>query len=490
MCSLKVNTSIIQGQQIISEKPSREQAAKNCNDNYHSLFEQATDAIMVTDFSGNFTDVNAALCTMFGYTKEELLQLNVKALLDEEALKIHPVRFDLLAAGENIFNERKMLHKNGTVIYVEANAKKLMDNRIMVIARDITERKKADWILQKSEANLHTIFDTTDTKYVLMDNDFRIISYNDRAYAFVKKELGHCMEVGGYLPEYFPLAEQPALLIAMREVLAGKRISYEVNYPQPEGSFNWYHLRLLPISKGDNNVYGLMMAVSSITEKIVLQQKLEEERIKKQQEITEAVITAEENERQEIGRELHDNVNQILVSSRLYLCLAKKYELKEDHPLIDKMEQLIEMAIDELRNLSHSFISPFQEDTGLTEALDYLIETISRSGSIIIKKDAAAFSEHAVSEKLRLTIYRIVQEQFNNILKYARAKTVFLKLVREDEKITLSIKDDGVGFDPAVKSKGIGFMNIRTRASLFNGVVSIISSPGNGCELTVSLNEN
>jgi len=126
---------------------------------------------------------------MFGYTKEELLQLNVRALLDPEHLETKPIRFDLLAAGENILNERKMVHKNGSIIYVEANSKKFKDDRILAIARDITERKIVEEVLQQSEANLHTIFDTTDTIYVLMDPDLRIISYNPCAFAFAVPEL-------------------------------------------------------------------------------------------------------------------------------------------------------------------------------------------------------------------------------------------------------------------------------------------------------------
>src|SRR5258705_12345581 len=90
------------------------------NENYHFLFEQATDAIMVTDFEGNFKNVNSSLCAMFGYSKEELFHLNVRDLLDTEHIKSKPLRFDLLAGGMSIFNERKMVHKNGTIIYVEA----------------------------------------------------------------------------------------------------------------------------------------------------------------------------------------------------------------------------------------------------------------------------------------------------------------------------------------------------------------------------------
>jgi len=485
-----MSTSNLTNQQIISEKPvlANQQEAKNCNDNYHSLFEQATDAIMVTDFNGNFTDVNSALCAMFGYTKEELLQLNVRSLLDPEHLKIKPLRFDLLAAGENILNERKMVHKNGTVIYVEANSKKFIDDRILVIARDITERKKIERVLQKSEANLHSIFDTTDTIYVLVDNDLRILSYNPRARAFAENELGHRIEISEYFLDYFPPEKRPVLLSYMKEVLTGKHINYPVSYPQADGLFNWYHVKMFPISKGDKNVYGLMMAVSDITEKFVLEQKLEEERIKKQQEITDAVITAEEKERQQIGRELHDNVNQLLATSRIYLGTAKMTEAGKNHSNIDEADNLIEVAINEIRNLSHSLISPFLEEYGLLKALDHLIETISKSSVLTIKKEIKGVDENTIPEKLRLAIYRIVQEQLNNIFKYAEAKTINLILIQDNEKVILSIKDDGVGFDTSQKLNGIGLMNIKTRASLFNGKMNIISSSGKGCELIVSFN--
>src|SRR5687768_13684179 len=112
---------------------------KSCG--YYALFEQATDAIMVIDFKGNFIEANSNGCAMFGYTKDELLESNVMALIDKKNLKDQPIKFDQLASGENVFNEIEMVHKNGTAICVESNAKKWMDNRILIIARNITERK-------------------------------------------------------------------------------------------------------------------------------------------------------------------------------------------------------------------------------------------------------------------------------------------------------------------------------------------------------------
>jgi PAS domain S-box-containing protein len=111
---------------------------------YRSLFEQASDPIMITDFKGRFIDVNAALCNLFGYTKNELAHLNISKLIDPGQLKEDPIRFEVLARGEQVFNERRMIHKDGTVIEVEANVKMFGEGQLMAIARDVTQRKRIE----------------------------------------------------------------------------------------------------------------------------------------------------------------------------------------------------------------------------------------------------------------------------------------------------------------------------------------------------------
>jgi PAS domain S-box-containing protein len=118
--------------------------------NYKSLFEQASDAIMVTDTSGTFVEVNSSMCRLIGYSREELLQMNIASLIDPEQLRINPIKFKELIAGEHVINERSMLHKNGTRIPVEANVKKFGDKYLMAIARDISERRNTALKLLKS----------------------------------------------------------------------------------------------------------------------------------------------------------------------------------------------------------------------------------------------------------------------------------------------------------------------------------------------------
>lgn len=454
------------------------------NGSYHALFEQAKDAIMVTDFEGNFMDVNEGLCSMFGYSKQELMHMNVTSLLDREHLEAKPLRFDLLAKGQNILNERKMLHKDGTVVYVESNAKKLIDNRVLVIARDITERKKIEKVLQESEANLHCIFDTTDTIYVLMDADLQIISYNPRAVDFAKKELGFEIETSKHFLDYFPDEKRPALMTHMKEALRGCHVNYEVSYPQKTFTNNWYHVRIFPVSHNET-VYGLMMEVSDITEKKLLEIKLRQQEVQQQKKITRAVLRAQEIERNRIGQELHDNVNQLLTSIRLFLCMIADGAV-EKKDLLDRTKEHIDLAINEIRVLTREQVTPAKK-VNLKESIEDLTAKLNESAKGGTRFFCNVAESLSIDEDLKLNVYRIVQEQTNNIVKYANASKATISINEQDQFLHVLIQDNGRGFDSNVKSKGIGLCNIVNRIESFNGTVQIETHPGNGCKLKIAV---
>jgi PAS domain S-box-containing protein len=145
---------------------------------YRSLFEQASDAIMATDFNGNFTEVNASLCKMFGYTREELLQFNVSRLIDTTNLKASPIKFNMLKIGEHIFSQRPMVHKDGTIIEVEANVKKSGDDRIMAIVRDVTELRKVQKQVQISEALFRGAFEDSAIGMAVVSLDGKWLKVN------------------------------------------------------------------------------------------------------------------------------------------------------------------------------------------------------------------------------------------------------------------------------------------------------------------------
>lgn len=97
------------------------------------------------------------------------------------------------------------------------------------------------------------------------------------------------------------------------------------------------------------------------------------------------------------------------------------------------------------------------------------------------------FNENNVSNKFKLNILRIVQEQLNNILKHPKAKEIWISLTKKQKTILLIITDNGIGFNTAVKQNGIGIENIKNRAVSYNGTAKFVSQPGKGCVLTVTI---
>ena len=142
---------------------------------YRSIIENASDAIMITNIRGEFSEVNSFMCELLGYTIEELLKLNIQQLIDPDQLKIDPMSFDLLTTGQTFVKDRRMLHKNGTIIEVRANVKMLPDGRILAIAHDITARKKNELQLRKSEAKFRALVENNFDAITLLDSNLKPI---------------------------------------------------------------------------------------------------------------------------------------------------------------------------------------------------------------------------------------------------------------------------------------------------------------------------
>ncbi len=234
-----------------------------------------------------------------------------------------------------------------------------------------------------------------------------------------------------------------------------------------------------------NNEDAVMAIAQNVTEKLELERKLEEERTLRNQQLTEAIISAQETERAEIGRELHDNVNQILGASRLYLDAAKRRLESQKNKLIDKASDYILDAIEEIRKLSKSLVSPLQRQLTLETAISSLADDLMMVHNLSIKIDIGGFETENLNDKFKLNIFRIVQEQLNNIIKYANSNNITIVLLSTDAGIRIEITDDGQGFDTSQQRKGIGLSNIQSRTELYNGTMEVVSSPGEGCRLLI-----
>lgn len=219
---------------------------------------------------------------------------------------------------------------------------------------------------------------------------------------------------------------------------------------------------------------------NDITETIQLQEKLEEEKMLKQKELNEAIIKVQEKERYEISTELHDNVNQQLTVAMMYIASAQQ-QLGTESELLKQSQSFVLNAIEDIRKLSQILVTPLIKHFGLSKAIEGLLDDVHAVNSFQMDYRCETFYEEEITYEFKLNIFRIVQEQMNNIIKYSKANEVNIVLARNEENILLTIADDGVGFDVNSPRKGIGLHNIASRADVYNGILDIQSSPGNGC---------
>ena len=207
-----------------------------------------------------------------------------------------------------------------------------------------------------------------------------------------------------------------------------------------------------------------------------------------EQRILKTIIKTQEDERYEIGGELHDNVGQILVSSLINMGMLKKFMNPDGQKWFDECKENINSAIKEIRDLSHRIAPKFFDDTTLFEATRRLFASFNVDSKYIVNIN---FSDEAkkypLKTEVQLHLYRVLQEQLKNILKYAEASNLELDISIDNGWLFMTLEDDGGGFDKSTSTEGIGFANIRRRIDLLSGIFKVNSSKGNGCKIEVAI---
>ncbi len=199
------------------------------------------------------------------------------------------------------------------------------------------------------------------------------------------------------------------------------------------------------------------------------------------------LILIQEEERTRIGHELHDAVNPLLALAKLYLEMVSANTEKEKFAK-KQVCLVILSAIENIRSISSQLVISQKTTSSLVQLINELVKKLNAIGLFKITfhfNKENQFS--ALCPQKKLVIYRIVQEQLNNVIKHSKAKMVEVKLNHKKDTVFLSVEDDGVGFDKSKSVNGIGLMNITTRIKQIEGSMEIESTPGKGCSLKVSI---
>jgi signal transduction histidine kinase len=214
--------------------------------------------------------------------------------------------------------------------------------------------------------------------------------------------------------------------------------------------------------------------------------ELSYENLRLQTTFAEAIVHAQEQERIKIGHELHDNVNQLLTTAKLFIEMLKPIAAN-DIMVVNRAKEVLMTALTEIRNISQQMVIPQLKNDSLQHSMQMLLDDTEACGRFNIEFESAGFAGSNLGEGKKITLYRILQEQIKNIIKHSKARRIKVLLKTEDKNIQLCIEDDGIGFDTSQKRNGIGLTNIYDRIRLYHGSVNLITAAGEGCLLTIKI---
>jgi signal transduction histidine kinase len=225
-------------------------------------------------------------------------------------------------------------------------------------------------------------------------------------------------------------------------------------------------------------------------------QKLQQQRITELETLqhlsaTEAVLKGEEQERTRLARDLHDGLGGMLSGIKYSLNTMKGNLIMtpDNHQAFERSMDMLDSSIKEMRRVAHNMMPEALVKFGLDTALKDYCNDINQTGALQVRYQSIGVENTTIEQTTAITIYRIVQELINNIVKHAAAKNAIVQVSKTTDKTTVTVEDDGKGFDPEIlkHAKGIGWSNIISRVDFLKGNLDVQSLDGKGTSVHIEL---
>lgn len=466
---------------------------------YKYALDQAA-IVAITDQKGIITYANENFSRISKYSIMELVGKDHRIINSGHHPAFYIKNMWVTIAHGNIWRgEFCNKAKDGELYWVDTTIIPFLDDKqkpyqYLSIRTDITSKKRGEEYLQKSERRLKEAQSVAHLGNYEADLIENVHTWSDEYFSiFGIDKLKDSPSLELFLSFIHP-DEMVDSTDKIKDIFSNyKDSSREFRFIRRDGTVRhaYSEWKFEFDKKGRaTRVYGI---VQDITERKEAEEKVKQlqEDLMQQQKIEQlkiiaTALEAQEKERHAIGMELHDNVNQILVGTNLFLSMVKRNPEKGPELIASSMKNLQE-AIEENRKIAHVFVAPDLEHVTLIKQLKYMTGKMLDINGIKTNFQTDDFNEKLVNPERKINIYRIAQEQCTNIVKYAKATRVDITLLTKNGELIMTIKDNGVGMEKGKVPTGIGLRNISGRLSIFNGSSEIITAKGKGFSLSVTL---
>lgn len=346
---------------------------------------------------------------------------------------------------------------------------------VCLLSENIDDSKKSELELRESEGRFRSLVEQSLIGvYIVLKGQMVYVNQGlEKISGYTEKEL---LNMPDFLEVVHP-EEQDRIRKIYSARMSGKEAPNQYTFRALRKDGSVRHIDIIANTttyQHDRAVIGTMIDVT--------------DRVLEENRINEAVILAQEKERYQIGMELHDNVQQILVGTGMFLESAANRIKDTDYlqKTISSLTYYNNEAVQELRRLSHELAPVMNSESSLGDKIDILLSRYDIMDQLKVETEIEEFTT-PLNEAVQLVVYRIIQEQLSNVLKYAQATKLKVKINSKNETLKLKVEDNGLGFDMNQKITGIGFENMRRRAQALGGHIEIDSSPGNGCRVSLEV---
>ncbi len=484
----------------ISERKKMEARLQQSESFYRNLAAHSLDGIIMTNEKGEINYCGPSVFKITGFELHQLLGHSIFEFVhpDDTGLAMESFLTNMASELVGDYIVVRLRHAIRGWFWCTVRGLSLLHDRsvnaIVIYFTDDTKRKEIEDRLRESEKKFRTLIFNLTQGVVLLNEEGRVILFNPASLKILDVGEDQMMGTTSLDPQWnaihedgtdFPGSEHP-IQQAMKTRKPVRDVVMGV-YRHRTRDRVWLLVNADPMLDEQGRLISLVCSFTDVTEQRKLTQQLLEQEMQRQRLLTQATIDGQERERQEIGKELHDNINQHLNTTRLYLEVAREKATGEVLEMIRLAHSNLAAIVNEIRQLSQSLVPPTLGDLGLVESILELCDSLKRAHSFQVEFLHRHFREDELPENLKLMIFRIIQEQVSNIIRHAQAGSMQIKLQSDAEYIVLSISDDGKGFDLLNYKRGMGLNNISNRAGLFNGKVEIHSAPGKGCTVMVTI---
>jgi PAS domain S-box-containing protein len=460
----------------VTERRKAEEAVRESEKRLQALVENLPGgAVFIVDKDLRYLVAEGEAVADAGFASADLIGKTIfEALPTEMAVDYEP-RFRAGLAGAAFEHE----HRTHDRTFISRGVPLKNENgeiyAVLAISYDISKRKRADEALRKSEERLRLLIESAEDYAIFtMTRDGIIDSWNtgaEKIFGWTETEaVGQSVKII-FTPED---RKKGAPEREMKTALRKGRAPDECFHLRKDES-RFYVSGVMTLLKDANGKPGGFVKIArDMTEQIKAEKDLRDK------EMLQKLVGAQEDERQRIARDLHDELGQQLTALRLNLEKARR--MCRDEVIcaeIDKIDVLAKSIDNGVDFLAWELRPAALDQFGLISALKNYVRQWTRYSGVSAEFLASSLKRKRFAREVETNLYRIAQEAMNNISKHAGAKSVEVMLEKRGDLIVLIIQDDGGGFNVKAKkkcSKGIGLIGMQERAELIKGTLEIEST--------------